>query len=388
MNEHRFHGRAFVDGAVTKDVLVTLRGSTIAEVMPSAAAPADATPVRGLMAPGFVDVHVHGGEGADFTDGHDQGDERILLFHARHGTTALAATTLSAGRHALRRAVESIVRSSGSRAGAAEVCGIHLEGPYLNPRNAGAQDAASIRPPNLDEVAALLSQAPGLRWMMTLAPEIGGARGLIERFRDRIRFSVGHTSATFTEAEAALGWGASHFTHLFNAMPGLHHREPGVVGAALASADATAELIADGIHVHPAVLRIAATVLPRRIALITDAMRGAGMPDGSYKLYDYDVTVRNGSAQLADGTLAGSLLTMGEAVRNMVERAGLPIESVIPMATEVPARILGVADRKGRLAPGYDADLVILGESLEVERVFARGVEVSDAAGGSRGTPR
>ncbi|HKO58277.1 MAG TPA: amidohydrolase family protein, partial [Thermoanaerobaculia bacterium] len=198
-------------------------------------------------------------------------------------------------------------------------------------------------------------------------------------FRGRITFSIGHTAADYGDAVAALEWGASHFTHLFNAMSGLHHREPGVVGAALVSADATAELIADGIHVHPAVLRIAARAMPHRVALVTDAMRACGLPDGQYKLYGYDVTVADGAARLANGTLAGSVLTMSGAVRNMVELAGMPIESVIPLATEVPARILGVADRKGKLESGYDADVVLLNEKLGIDRVFARGEELMPA---------
>ncbi|HEU4522710.1 MAG TPA: amidohydrolase family protein, partial [Thermoanaerobaculia bacterium] len=178
------------------------------------------------------------------------------------------------------------------------------------------------------------------------------------------------------DAVAALEWGASHFTHLFNAMTGMHHREPGVVGAALVSADATAELIADGVHVHPAVMRIATSLLPHRVALVTDAIRACGLPDGKYKLYGYDITVHEGTARLGSGTLAGSVLTMAQAVQNMVELAGLPIDTVIPLATEVPARILGIADRKGRLERGYDADLAVLTPRFQVERVFVRGDEV------------
>lgn len=377
MKEHRFYGRAFVDGAVRNDILVTLRGSAIADVMQVGRAPADAVKVRGMITPGFIDVHVHGGDGADFTDAGDDGNERILAFHARHGTTALAATTLSASRQDLHEAVESIARTCASGAEGAEICGIHLEGPYINRGNAGAQDPASIRPADIHEIAGLLAEAPRLRWIITLAPELEGARALIEHFRGRILFSIGHTGATFADAVAALEWGASHFTHLFNAMTGMHHREPGVVGAALESADATAEMIADGIHVHPAVMRIAHAAMPHRIALVTDAMRAAGRPEGTYKLYDYEVTVAEGSARLANGTLAGSILTLDGAVRNMVELAGLPIDIVIPMATEVPARILGVANRKGRLEAGYDADVVILNEKFAVERVFARGLEVA-----------
>lgn len=374
--ERQIFGRAFVDGAVKDDILITLRGGTIADVMQIAAPPASADRVRGLVVPGFVDVHVHGGDGADFTDGDAAANERIINFHARHGTTAMAATTLSASRVHLQTAVAAIATTAADAPGGAEICGIHMEGPYINIRNAGAQDTSSIRPSDILELTALITEAPRMRWLMTVAPEIEGSRALLEHFKGKVIFSIGHTGATFADAVAALEWGASHFTHLFNAMTGMHHREPGVVGAALESVDATAELIADGIHVHPAVMRIACTAMPNRIALITDAIRAAGMPAGKYKLYDYEVTVAEGSARLANGTLAGSVLTMDCAVQNMVELAGLPIERVIPMATEVPARILGVADRKGRLENGYDADVVILTEKFETERVFTRGAEV------------
>jgi N-acetylglucosamine-6-phosphate deacetylase len=374
--ERRIHGRAFVDGTVKDDILLTVRGSEIVDVMQIAAPPASADRVRGLMVPGFVDVHVHGGDGADFTDGDPDANERIINFHAKNGTTALAATTLSASKADLQKAAAAIASSAANAPSGAEICGIHLEGPYINPRSAGAQDVSSIRPSDIQELADLMAVGPRLRWMMTLAPEIDGARALIEHFRGRVLFSIGHTGAMFADAVAALEWGASHFTHLFNAMTGMHHREPGVVGAALESVDATAELIADGIHVHPAVLRIACTAMPGRIALVTDAIRAAGMPEGKYKLYDYDVTVADGSARLANGTLAGSVLTMNAAVQNMVELAGLPIENVLPMATEIPARILNIADRKGRLESTYDADIVVLTEKFEIERVFTRGAEV------------
>ncbi len=203
-----------------------------------------------------------------------------------------------------------------------------------------------------------------------------GVRALIEHFKDRVLFSIGHTAADHGTTVAAIEWGASHFTHLYNAMTPLHHRDPGVVGAALTSLDATAELIADGIHVHPAAMRLAVAAMPHRIALITDAMRACGLADGAYKLYDYDVTVADGAARLADGTLAGSVLTMANAVRNMIELAGLPIELVLPMATEVPARIAAVADRKGKIDRRFDADLVAMNDRFEVERVWARGTEI------------
>lgn len=369
-------GRVFVDGAVRESMLVTIAGEVIVDVAHEAHPPTGAQIVHGVLAPGFIDVHVHGGDGADFMDGTDEAAARVAAFHATQGTTALAATTLSGSREDLQRAVTSIARVSRERLRGAEICGLHLEGPYINRERAGAQDPASIRPANIDEVSSLYALAPHLRWIVTIAPEVEGARALIEHFRDRILFSIGHTSADFGDAVAALSWGAAHFTHLFNAMTGMHHREPGAVGAALESNEATAELIADGIHVHPAVLRIAAAAMPDRIALITDAVRACGMPDGTYKLYEHEFTVADGAARLANGTLAGSVLTMIRAVQNMVELAGLPIEVVLPLATQVPARILGVADRKGKIERGYDADLVVLSEKFAIERVLVRGEDV------------
>jgi len=377
VTDRRLYGRAFVDGAVRDGVVVAMSGSRITDVARAASAPAGAERVQGLIIPGLIDVHIHGGDGADFMDGDNAANQRILRFHARNGTTALAATTLSASTRDLHKAVTAIVSTSKEGDQGAEICGIHLEGPYINHRHAGAQDSSSIRPPDIVEMDALLAAAPRMKWIVTLAPEIAGARVLMEHFRGRVLFSIGHTSGDFADAVAGLAWGASHFTHLFNAMTGMHHREPGAAGAALASVDATVELIADGIHVHPAVLRIATTLLPHRAALITDAIRACGLADGQYKLYDYEITVAEGSARLANGNLAGSMLTMTRAVQNMVELAGLPIETVIPMATEVPARILGVSNRKGRLESGYDADVVVLSPKFEVERVFARGAEVT-----------
>ncbi len=372
----QLHGRAFVDGAIRDDILISIENGVLVDVAQTTRVPADAEQFRGILVPGFIDVHVHGGDGADFMDAHDEATARILGFHARHGTTALAATTLSASRGDLHNAIESIARASSDDG--AEIVAIHLEGPFINADRAGAQDRNSIRAADIHELSALIAEAPRMRWIVTLAPEVEGAQGLIEHFRERVLFAIGHTSADHALTVAALEWGACHFTHLYNAMTGLHHRDPGVVGAALTSVDATAELIADGVHVHPAALRVAVSAMPHRIALITDAMRACGLADGTYKLYDYEVTVADGAARLADGTLAGSVLTTGDAVKNMVELAGLPIETVIPLATEVPARIAAVADRKGKIELRYDADLVLLSEKFEVERVWVRGNELAD----------
>ena len=370
------YGRAFVRGSIQDDALITIDDGAIVSVEQTRDVPRDAARTAALIVPGFIDIHIHGGDGADFMDADERANARILTFHARHGTTAMMATTLSGSVADLENAVAALARSSDERG--AEIVGIHLEGPYINRDRAGAQDVASIRPADIHEIDSLLQRAPHLQWMITFAPEVEGARALVERFRDRVVFSIGHTSADYAETVAALEWGATHFTHLFNAMTGMHHREPGVVGAALVSRQATAELIADGTHVHPAILNIAATTIPHRIALITDAIRACGLADGTYTLYGAEVEVKEGEARLKNGgALAGSTLTMHEAVRNMIELAGLPIERVIPMATEVPARIAGVRDRKGMIDRGYDADLVLLDKKLEIERVIVRGKDVA-----------
>jgi N-acetylglucosamine-6-phosphate deacetylase len=376
MTQH-LYGRAFVDGAIRDDILVTIDEGVIVDVARPFSIPAEAERIGGVLVPGFIDGHVHGADGADFMDADPEAATRILRFHATHGTTALAATTLSAARGDLREAVETIARiAAGGVVGGAEIVGVHLEGPFIHELRAGAQDRKSLRPADIHELAALIATAPRLRWTVTVAPEIEGVTALIEHFRDRVLFSLGHTTADYRRAVAALTAGASHFTHLYNAMPGLGHREPGVVGAALTSPYATAELIADGVHVHPVALRLAVMAMPHRVALVTDAMRACGLGDGTYRLYDYEVEVTGGEARLSDGTLAGSTLTMDAAVRNMIELAGLPIEIVIPLATEVPARIAGVADRKGKIEVRYDADLLVLNEETEVERVWLRGVEI------------
>ncbi len=382
MSEHRIHGRAFLRGAIQDDTLITLRDGLITEVVQVSPRPANAAGTDGLIVPGFIDLHIHGGDGADFMDGDVDANARILAFHARNGTTALAATTLSGSQHDLKHAVAAITKTKRAAPRGAQICAIHLEGPYINLHRAGAQDRPSIRSADIQEIASLLEEAPPkFRWIITLAPEIAGAQALIEQYRSRILFSIGHTSADYSEAVAALGWGATHFTHLFNAMTGMHHREPGVVGAALVSTDATAELIADGIHVHPVVLRIATMTMPNRIALVTDAIRACGLPEGKYRLYDSEVTVVEGAARLNTGTLAGSVLTMARAVQNMVELAGLPVHTVIPLATEVPSRILGVSDRKGKLDAGYDGDVVVLSPKFAVERVFVAGEPIETDRG-------
>ena len=374
------HGRAFVDGEVREDVTVRLAGGRIAEVAVGTRAPAGAVAIDGVLVPGFVDLHVHGGAGADFMDGEPEAARRVCAFHARHGTVALAATTLSASRGAIAKAVGAAAAVAAEpAAGEARVAAIHLEGPYINPGRAGAQDPSALRAADLAEVDGWIAAAGELALVMTVAPEVEGVAELIAARAGRIRFSLGHSEAGHGLAQAALAAGARQVTHLFNAMPSLHHREPGLVGAALASPDAVVELIADGLHVHPLLLGACARLLGERVALVTDAMLACGMPPGSYALGALEVTVDDRGARLPGGALAGSLLTMAGAVRTMVREAGLPLARVLPLASAVPARALGLAGH-GRIAAGGAADLVELDEGLGVARVWIGGEEV-EAAG-------
>lgn len=361
----------FTGGKVVPSARITIDGGVIVSVEPVTGAESES-----LLVPGFVDVHVHGGDGSDFMDGTEEAAGRIAAMHAREGTTALAATTLSASRGDVSAAIRAARGIAEVPSRGAAIVALHLEGPYIDPARAGAQSRDAIRRPDETELSEWISLAGSLPIIMTIAPNVDGAIELIRKFSDRVIFSIGHTGATFAEASAAIDAGARHATHLFNAMSGLGHREPGATGAVLSQPHVYAELIADGHHLHPVVLRIAAQQMAGRAVLITDAMRACGMAEGTYKLYDYDVSVADGAARLADGTLAGSVLTMAGAVCNMVELASLPLESVVPMASEVPARLLNLSDR-GTITPGKRADIVQLDDRMRVRRVWIGGEEIS-----------
>jgi N-acetylglucosamine-6-phosphate deacetylase len=254
------------------------------------------------------------------------------------------------------------------------LAGIHLEGPWLSPRYAGAHEPSLLTTPRATDVDRLLEAGRGHVRMVTLAPELDGALDAVARLaREGVVAAIGHTDATYDEARAALDAGARAGTHLFNAMRGLHHREPGPVAALLEDEEARIELVADGVHVHPSVLALAARAKPDRVVLVTDAMAAAAAADGDYRLGRLEVHVREGVARLAQsGAIAGSTLTMGHAVRYAVTVAGLPLLEVVRAASSAPADLLGI-ERVGRLDPGAFADLVVLDDDLEVRRVMRRG---------------
>lgn len=319
--------------------------------------------------PGFIDLHVHGGGGRDVMEGADAA--RVMArTHARHGTTSLLATTMTAPMKEIAGVFGSVrTVMDARRGGEARILGIHLEGPFLNPGRLGAQEDFSIRG-DLGAVLALHAVAP-IR-VLTVAAELEGhldfVRGLVA---EGVRVQLGHTLSSYEDARAALAAGASGFTHLFNAMTGLHHREPGAVGAALAHGD-FAELIPDLIHVHPGAIRAALRCIPRLYA-VTDGTAASGMPDGEYRLGSRAVKKCDNGVRLPDGTLAGSCLTMKDAFKNLIS-VGLSLAEASRRCSQFPAEHLGIQDR-GRIAPGAFADLLVLEEDLTLRRVLVEGTE-------------
>ncbi len=320
-----------------------------------------------IALPGFIDTHVHGGGGADVMDGGDAALQ-VARTHARHGTTAFLATTMTAPVPEIEAALAGVAALRASSApGAARCLGVHLEGPYLSPQRLGAQpDFAAAA--TLQQVQRLHAIAP-IR-VLTLAPEMPQHLALIGPLAALgIRVQLGHSDATYDQARAALACGAAGFTHLFNAMSPMHHREPGLVGAALAHA-AHAELIPDLLHVHPGAMTVALRAIPGMFC-VTDATAAAGMPDGEYRLGRQRVHKCLGGVRLADGTLAGSALTMDQALRNLVA-IGLPLAEAAARLSTHAANYLGLPDR-GRLAAGARADVVFLDAALAVQDVWIEG---------------
>ncbi len=320
--------------------------------------------------PGFVDLHVHGGAGADVMEGGDA-IHVVAALHARSGTTSLLATTMTAPPVDVDAALAAVGRACEERrSGAARILGVHLEGPYINAEKLGAQpDYARVA--TLAELRELGRHAP-LR-LVTLAPEIPGHLQLVRELTDAgIRVQIGHTSGTYEDGVAALEHGAAGFTHLFNAMSGLHHREPGMVGAALAHAH-YAEIIPDLIHVHPGAIKAALRAIPK-LYCVSDSTAAAGMPDGSYMLGCQHVHKCMGGVRLSDGTLAGSTLTMDQALRNLVG-IGLDLADASRRVSTYAADYLGEPLR-GRLQAGCFADLVVLDRELHVRAVFIEGEQI------------
>lgn len=327
-----------------------------------------------ILTPGFVDVLVHGGAGYGFADMSPEAVKRISEFFFSHGTTGMLAALYSKPEKDMvadvKRITEFCQNSTGSN-----IWGIHLEGPFINKSLHGAMKADYLWTPSVPGWHKLFEASKGFVRLMTIAPELPGVEDVMRAAaKDGVVLSIGHSSATYQEVLKAIDNGAAHVTHMFNAMKPFHHREPGVVLAALLHNELKIELIADGIHVHPAVMKLIHRIKGEGgILLITDAIRASGMSDGKYTFMDQEIVVKGKKAFLAKGTLAGSTLTMEQAVKNMVQLVDVPLTDAVRMASLNGAKVLGLEHQKGILAVGKDADLVVMNRNFEVQMTIYEG---------------
>lgn len=367
-------GRRIEDGVVlTEGQRITAVGPRGLMAIPPEAEVVDAR--EGYICPGFVDIHCHGAIGVDpGAEGTTVADlHRVAAFKAGHGTTSFLLATAAASPESTAATLALIHRAVGARGGA-ELLGAQAEGPFFNPEARGAQAAEHLRPPSIDEFEEWLRLCPELK-LVSLAPEMEGALEFIRHAASRgVTVSVGHSMASYEQVEEAVKAGMRHATHTFNGMLGLHHRRPGTAGAILTDDRIMAEAVVDNIHLHPATVDLILRCKgPDQVALVTDAVTAAGLPDGEHTWDGRRVTVSGGVVTLDDGTIAGSTLTMDRAVRNLVADTGASLGRAVQMATLNPAVAIGVADRKGSLDCGKDADIVVLDRNLEVELTLVRG---------------
>ena len=332
--------------------------------------PPDQVFEQSTLAPGYVDIHTHGGGGSSFNDADtDAAVARITATHRAHGTTTMMASLVTGPLDEVERTVAAL-------AGLVErgvLAGIHLEGPWLSPAHRGAHDESLLREPDTETVDRLMRAGRGTVRMVTIAPELEGGLAAVTQIAGHGAVAaIGHTDANYDLTRQAIAAGATAGTHVFNAMRQIHQREPGPALALLEDPNVFAELIADGVHLHPAVVRFIIES-PSRPVFVTDAMAAAGADDGAYKLGGLDVSVADGVARLADGTIAGSVLTLSEAVRYAVHTAGVPLAVAVRAATQNPADMIGLPDR-GRLAAGLRADLIVLDAGLCVTATMQAGV--------------
>ncbi|MBS4196126.1 N-acetylglucosamine-6-phosphate deacetylase [Lederbergia citri] len=318
-----------------------------------------------LLIPGMIDVHIHGANGFDMMDGTEESILEVSKTCASTGCTSFLVTSVSSSIEDLMLMIQNVKNVIGSEQGA-KIAGIHLEGPYLNVKRKGMQNELYLRHPNLEEMKDILSEAGDLVKMVTVAPELPGGIEMVEYLKEKgIIVAVAHSDATYEEAKEAFSKGASHVTHCFNGMRPIHHRDPGLVVAAFEEEHVSLQAIVDHVHLHPAIVRLMHRIKgPEGVVLITDALQAMNMGDGVYEFGGHKVTVANGEARLADGTLASSTVTMNEALLKTVE-SGISLQDAVYMAATTPADILGLQN-KGRIAPQMDADLVLLNTDFNV----------------------
>lgn len=366
------NANVFLDGKFQK-TSVTIEDNKVVAVGETDR-PIDINGAGKYLVPGFVDIHTHGAMNGDFSDGKPEDIPVMSRYYAKNGVTSFLATTMTLKEETLLPAMEAI-RDFVRPAEGAKCAGIHLEGPFLSYAKRGAQAAENLHAPDAGLFHRLNAASGNRVRLVTVAPEEPGAMEFIREVSQTCTVSLGHTTADYDTAMAAFSAGASHATHLFNGMPAFLHREPGVVGAAFDSG-ATAELICDGLHIHPAVIRAVQKLFGERLVVISDSLRCAGMPDGQYELGGQPIQMENGKATLlGTSTLAGSSTNLLQEVRNLVA-FGIPLEAAITAVTETPAKAIGLDGQIGKIAPGNAADLLLLTPELELSAVYIDGKQI------------
>lgn len=366
-NARVFLDGAFVEGGIAFSEKIIAADSAVT-------GPGDLDAEGGYVIPGLIDIHTHAAVGADASDGDPEGMLALSRYYAAGGVTAWCPTTMTLQEPELTRAMHTI-RDFVRPADGAKVAGVNLEGPFLSYAKRGAQNPDNLHAPDIGLFRRLNDASGGLVRLVTVAPEEPGAIPFIREASRVATVSLGHTTADYDTAMAAYDAGASHATHLFNAMPALHHREPGVIAAA-SDAGATVELIADGLHVHPAMVRLTHRLFGEKLVLISDSLRCTGMPDGDYVLGGQPITMKGGRATLSGtDTLAGSSIHLMDGLRRAVS-FGVPLEAAVTAATLAPARVIGRDGEIGSIAPGKRADLVVLDSQLNVKAVYIDGKRI------------
>lgn len=357
---------------------VKVKGTKIEEINPQNIEGEAYIDAKGLyLAPGFIDVHIHGAGGSDTMEGTKEALLNIAKTIVKHGTTAFVPTTMTAPISEVHQALQCIKALKDLETGGAIILGAHLEGPFINPQRIGAQNIQYVRKCSIKDFQIMTADCEEIVSAVTLAPELEGAEKLIKYITSKgITCSAGHTSATYEETIHALEWGVTHTTHLYNAMTSFTHREAGVVGAVFDSG-LTTEIIADGIHMGYPALRVAYKQKgTEKCLLITDAMMACCQSTGPYALGGQEVFISHGAARLKDGTLAGSVLTLDTAIRNVYQNTNLPLYEIVKMATYNPAQYCKVSQCKGMIKEGYDADLVLFDHQINIHRVWVQGKEI------------
>ena len=323
------------------------------------------------VVPGFVDVHIHGCAGADTCDATRDALEAMAAFLLAHGVTSFCPTTMTTSRETIQAALLAAKdMMDHPMEGGARVVGVNMEGPFIAKERKGAQKEEDILPPDFPLFQQFYEESGGIVRLVDVAPEQPGGLDFVEKASQLCTVSIAHTTADYDQAKAAFDKGVTHATHLFNAMSGLHHRKPGVVGAVFDDSRVRGELICDGFHIHPAVLRAAFRLLGDRALIVSDSMRANGMPEGeAFDLGGQMVTVHQGKALLPDGTIAGSVTNLHQEIKNLVS-FGVPFEQAVKAATLLPARAIGLDGEIGSIAPGKRADLVVLDENLDIAAVY------------------